>query len=307
MKKLIIPVLMMLTVVPAMAQNKAPELPDLNTMVESIGTPLLYVILGVSVILLILVSLIYYLVAGLRDKVMAELDPSYVPKSQQSIWGKIFQVKPTSTDKDVVLEHSYDNIVELNNPIPGWFMVLFYITVVFAVGYMFNYHVFKYSKLQEAEYTTEVEKAKAEYEVYLKTVGDKINAETVTLLTDAAEIAKGKEMYLQNCKACHGDAGQGNQIGPNLTDEYWLHGGGVKNVFKTISEGVQQKGMQSWKKKFSPAQIQQLASFVISMQGTNPPDAKAPQGEKWTKGGTASPAAGEPAKTDSANVQLSLN
>jgi cytochrome c oxidase cbb3-type subunit 3 len=88
-------------------------------------------------------------------------------------------------------------------------------------------------------------------------------------------------VYLNSCAACHGQAGEGN-VGPNLTDAYWLHGGGIKNVFKTVKYGVPEKGMIAWEKQLSPAQIAQVSSYILSMQGTNPPNAKAPQGELWT-------------------------
>jgi cytochrome c oxidase cbb3-type subunit III len=282
--------LLLLAAMPAMAQSLGnPNEPyTFSSLVSSLGDTLLYIILSISLLMLFLVTVIYFSVMRLRDKILAETHPEYEAKSQQSLWARVFEVSPTSADKDVMLDHSYDNIVELNNPIPRWFMVLFYSTVVFAVVYLLNYHVFKSSKLQLAEYETEVEQAQIAYQAYLKEAGDKINPETVTLLTDKDEVEKGKEMFLRpgSCYSCHGKNGEGN-IGPNLTDEYWIHGGGIKNVFKTISEGAPNTTMVSWKKKFSPLEIQQIASYVISLEGSKPDKAKEPQGEKWLDGATA--------------------
>ena len=99
-------------------------------------------------------------------------------------------------------------------------------------------------------------------------------------MLDAAGIASGMKLYNTNCGACHGDKGQGG-VGPNLTDAYWLHGGSISHVFKSIKYGIVDKGMKSWKEDFSPTQIAQLASFIESIQGTNPPGAKEKQGDLY--------------------------
>lgn len=290
MKKYMLLFLSLMAVATMQAQHLGnPDVPfTFSDIISGIGNTLMYIILAIVIVMLFLVTAVYYAVAMLRDKILAESDPAYAARAKQSLWGRIFEVKHTSTDKDVMLEHSYDNIVELNNPIPRWFMALFYITVVFGIVYVLNYHVFKVSKLQDDEYKAELEKADADYQVYLKTAGDKINATSVTALTTPEELGKGKELFMKNCFACHGQNGEGG-IGPNLTDEYWLHGGGVKNIFKTISEGVQEKGMKSWKKDFSPAQIQQISSYILSLQDSKPAGAKQPEGQKWEEGGTAAP------------------
>jgi cytochrome c oxidase cbb3-type subunit 3 len=107
-----------------------------------------------------------------------------------------------------------------------------------------------------------------------------VNSETVIALTDADAISAGQGIYIQNCVACHGQKGEGS-VGPNLTDEYWIHGGGIKNVFKTVQNGVPAKGMISWKSQLSPKQIQQVSSFILTFQGTKPDNGKAPQGDIW--------------------------
>lgn len=284
MKKYIIPVLLLLAVMPLQAQHLGnPDVPyTISDAIGNMGNTLLYIILGIAVVVLILVAVVYVSVTRLRDTVLAEDNPEYAAKAKQSLWARVFEVSHTSTDKDRMLDHNYDDIQELDNPIPAWFMWLFYGTVAFAIVYMINYHVLGTGKLQEEEYQAQVEQAEIDYQVYLQTVGDKINAETVTLLTDENAIADGQELFMKNCVACHGKQAEGTQIAPNLTDEYWLHGGGVKNVFRTITDGVELKGMKSWKKDFSTVEIQKIASFIISLQGSNPAGAKEPQGEKWT-------------------------
>lgn len=286
--KYIIPALLLLATTPVAAQSLGnPDEPyTFSSMVSQLGNTLLYIILSISVLMLFLVTIIYYSVMSLRDKILAESNPEYAARAQQSLWGRIFEVKHTSTDKDVMLDHSYDSIVELNNPIPRWFMALFYGTVVFGVVYLLNYHVFKSSKLQVEEYEFAMKEAEIEVQNYLKTAGDKINSETVTLLTDKGLIEEGGALFQKNCVACHGKKAEGTTAAPNLTDEYWLHGGGIKNVFKTITNGVELKGMKSWKKDFSPGQIQQIASYVLSLQGSKPANAREPQGEKWSEGQT---------------------
>ena len=114
----------------------------------------------------------------------------------------------------------------------------------------------------------------------MEKTGTFINAENVKLLTSPADLSSGKSIFEANCVACHRkDAG--GLVGPNLTDDYWIHGGGIKNIFHTISEGVPQKGMISWKTQLNPKQIQEVASYVISLHGTNPENPNPPQGTIW--------------------------
>ncbi|MGC4057237.1 MAG: c-type cytochrome [Chitinophagaceae bacterium] len=149
--------------------------------------------------------------------------------------------------------------------------------------------------LQIEEYTIAVAEAKAEHEAFLKTQANNVDENNVAVL-DAEGIAAGQALFTANCVACHGGKGQGAVVGPNLSDKYWLHGGGIKDIFKTIKYGWQEKGMKSWKDDFSPNQIAQLASFVYSLRNTNPPNPKEPQGELYNE------AAASPAKADAANV-----
>ena len=186
---------------------------------------------------------------------------------------------PIEKEKDILMEHDFDGIKELDNRIPPWFNYLFYGTIIFGIVYMLDYHVLKTGKLPAQEYQEEMQQAALQRAELIKS-GALVNENNVTRLTDASALSDGKEVFKANCVPCHGENGQGI-IGPNLTDEYWIHGGGIKNVFKTIKYGVPAKGMLTWEGKLNPREIQEVASYVLSLQGTNPPNAKAPQGQKW--------------------------
>ncbi len=200
---------------------------------------------------------------------------------------------PVEKEATVQFEHEYDGIRELDNVLPPWWLWMFYATIIFSVAYLIHYHVSPikaFEKVgfvgpgvgQEELYKMEVQEAEKKKQEYLAVVAGKINEENVTALSDANEIQQGKEVFTSNCVTCHGKEGQGG-TGPNLTDDYWLRGGGIKNIFKVIKYGVPEKGMISWESQLSPKQIQQVASFILTLRGTNPPGAKEPQGELWTE------------------------
>jgi len=212
---------------------------------------------------------------------------------------KLTRSKDIEQEKDVMLDHDYDGIKELDNVLPPWWVGLFYACVAFALFY-FPYYQFFGGNNQAKEYENEVATAKLEIAEYMKTAPDVMDKEKVTLLTDADALAKGKEIFTTNCVACH-RADAGGQIGPNLTDEQWIFGGDIKNVFNTVMEGGREgKGMVSWKATIKPSDIQKVASYVLSLQGTNPPNPKAPEGDFWKDGVKVEGNA--PAKQDSVSV-----
>ena len=202
-------------------------------------------------------------------------------KQKRTFWQKVLSLRPLSEEKDIVIEHDFDGIKELDNPPPGWSMYLFYGTIIFAVVYLLNFHVFKLGKSQEDEYIAEMEQAEAAKEAFLAQSANRVDENTVTYSNDPAVISAGQAIFEKNCVACHGDKGQGT-VGPNLTDDYWLHGGTVKSIFKTIKYGVPDKGMISWEKQLTPKEIAELASYIKSLRGTNPAGAKEPQGVEDT-------------------------
>lgn len=203
-----------------------------------------------------------------------------LPKQQgnkTSIWTRLLGLKPLEQEKDIVIPHAYDEIHELDNPVPRWFNVLFYGTLVFAVAYLIIYHVADIGDRQDTEYVKQVEKAAIDKRLYLaKTPAIDENS----IKFDQSMVANGATIYAASCAPCHGDKGQG-LVGPNLCDEFWLHGGSIKDVFKTIKSGFAAKGMPGWEKNMSAKNLAEVASYVISLKGTNPDGAKAAQGEKY--------------------------
>jgi len=218
-------------------------------------------------------------------EIAIELNPAKNKETKRKgeVWEKLLSLKPLSEEKDLIIEHEYDGIQELDNPTPAWFMYLFYGTITFAVGYLLNYHVFKTSPLQYEEYKIEMAQADADHQVYLSKAANRVDENTVKLVNTPAVIASGQAIFKTNCVACHGDHAQGS-VGPNLTDDYWLHGGKINDLFKTVKYGVLAKGMPTWEKVLSPKQISDVANYVKSLHGTSPANPKAPQGILETDG-----------------------
>jgi len=189
------------------------------------------------------------------------------------------EAKAVEQEEEIILDHNYDGIKELDNNLPPWWVYMFYATIIFAVVYLVRFEVLD-GYTQDMEYAESVAKAKRELAAFRSTSKEAIiDSETVTILTSESDLKRGKAVYNLNCAACHiGDGGGG--IGPNLTDKYWLLGGGIKNVFATITNGGRDgKGMVAWGKTLKPNDIQKVASYIMSMQGTTPEKPKPPQGE----------------------------
>lgn len=201
-----------------------------------------------------------------------------VQQPKIGLWEKLLSLKPMEEEKDLEIPHVYDGIKELNNPIPAWFNLLFYGSLIFAVGYYYYYHIGEYGPRQDTEYEIEMAKADADKRKFLAQSAVSFDENSVKL--DALLIANGKNVYDANCVACHGDQGQG-AVGPNLVDEYWIHGGSINDIFKTIKYGVPEKGMVSWEKNLSSKNISEVTNYIMSLSGTKPANAKAPQGELY--------------------------
>lgn len=199
-----------------------------------------------------------------------------------SWWDKINKLRPVSQEAELDLGHDYDGIRELNNRLPPWWLYGFYGTIIFAVIYLWRFEVSHNGPSSKQEYESAIARAEIKVQEYLKKKGEAVDENTVTLLTSADDIAAGKAIFTDpsKCPACHNPDGGGNAVGPNLTDEYWLYGGSIKNIFKTIKYGTS-KGMRSWKDDLSAKQIAQLASYVKSLQGTKPANPREPQGELY--------------------------
>jgi len=175
-----------------------------------------------------------------------------------------------------MLDHEYDGIQELDNHLPPWWKWLFYGTIVFAVVYLFIF-VTTDSMDQYKIYDKKVAQAEEAKAAYLATLSNNVDETNVEFTTDPANLALGAELYIANCATCHGELGEG-KIGPNLTDEYWIHGGDIVDVFKTVKYGIANK-MIAWESQLLPGQMSDVSSYVLSLKGTNPPNPKEPQGE----------------------------
>ncbi len=219
-----------------------------------------------------------------KEEAVVENNPDYELVIEPGVvkltfWQKILSLRPIAEEKELLIMHDYDEIQELDNPIPAWFNWLFYGSVVFGIVYLLNFHVFKLGKLQDEEYAVEMKVAEKEKEVFLAKSGNMVDENNVKISTELAVLESGKALFAQNCVACHGANGEGI-VGPNLTDEFWIHGGKINNVFKTIKYGVPEKGMISWEKQLTPKQISDVSNYIESLKGTKPANPKAPQGVK---------------------------
>ena len=177
-------------------------------------------------------------------------------------------------------DHVYDGIKELDNPLPPWLKYLFYITIVISFSYMMLLFVFKDDDMvQRKEYSKEMTAARAKTEV---AVNDEAVKSAAQPMTQEQILAAGKVIFDKTCLVCHGKFGEG-LVGPNFTDEYWIHGGKPEDLLKVINEGVIEKGMISYKSQLNKTQINNVISYILSLQGTNPPNQKAHEGEKMGK------------------------
>ncbi|MGS2726926.1 cbb3-type cytochrome c oxidase N-terminal domain-containing protein [Psychroserpens sp. BH13MA-6] len=208
-------------------------------------------------------------------------EPSKLLSWLKTTYTKLVGTKPIEEEHDLVLDHNYDGIKELDNDLPPWWLYGFYASIVFAAIYLARFHVFNGDNQYE-ELEAEIAQAEIEIEAYKKTAKDLVDFNTVTVLTDASDLKEGQVIFETNCVACH-KADGGGGIGPNLTDKHWILGGGIKNVFKTVAEGGRDgKGMIAWKQSLKPSEIAQVASYVLQFQGTTPAEPKAAEGDIWT-------------------------
>lgn len=244
----------------------------------------LFILIAIEITIKAIDNVTYSLLTDEQRKKLDEATNLSLTETEwyKNLMKKLTKSEPIESEASLLMDHDYDGIKELDNNLPPWWVYLFYGCIGFAAIYLVRYELLGADN-QEMELQKELAQAKIDIEEYKKTAPDLMDEKTVVLLTDAAELAKGKTIFETNCVACHRADG-GGQIGPNLTDENWILGGGIKNIFHTISKGGRDgKGMVAWNAMLKPTEIQHVASYIISLKGTNPKDAKAPEGEVWVE------------------------
>jgi cytochrome c oxidase cbb3-type subunit 3 len=253
--------------------------------------PMVSVFLFVFLFLLIAIEIVKAAVDNVTYQMMTEeqkkqldevtsIDISITEKQwYKNLMKRLTRSEPIENES-LLLDHDYDGIRELDNKLPPWWLYLFYGCILFGAVYLIRYEIMGGDD-QETELRKEIAQSKIDVEKYMLTAPDMMDESKVIKLTDAPALAKGKVIFTANCAACH-RADAGGQIGPNLTDDHWIFGGSIKNLFHTITNGGRDgKGMVAWKGTLKPTEIQLVASYVLSLQGSKPKDPKAPDGEFW--------------------------
>ncbi len=260
-----------------------------------------------AVVLVVLIVAIYFLrilnvlTQEAEKEKAVKLGIAYAPKKAwwTNFIDQLNAAVPVEKEKEIELNHNYDGIKELDNHLPPWWTSLFIGSIIWGIIYMIVYHVSGTLPLQADEYEQEVTLANEQArKLKASQPQEIIDENTLTFTNDLELIEKGKAVFLSStCATCHRADGGGNAIGPNLTDEYWIHGGSVQNIFATIKNGVVEKGMPAWGKAMSAKDVKAATFYIMSLQGSKPADAKAPQGEFYKQ---------EVVKPDSTKVQASL-
>jgi cytochrome c oxidase cbb3-type subunit 3 len=186
--------------------------------------------------------------------------------------------KADTHDGEDRVVHEVDGIQEYDNRLPNWWLYSLYGTILFAVGYWYHYQSGGFGASPAEAYKVDTERALAEQASQMK-VGEATPETLAALAKDPTAIALGKQVFTSTCAACHRADG-GGVVGPNLTDEFWLHGGAPDRVFRTIATGVPDKGMPAWQPPLGALKTQAVTAYVLGLRGKNVPGGKAPQGER---------------------------
>lgn len=265
----------------------------------------LFLLIAIEITIKAVDTITYQLLTEEQKAKLAETSAGGLKENNwySNLMKKLTKSVPIEKEGELLLDHDYDGIRELDNNLPPWWVYSFYACIIFAVIYLVRFEIMGADN-QEMELKKEMAQAQIDIAEYKKNAPDLMDEKTVTLLTDAEGLAAGKAIFTANCAACH-RADAGGQIGPNLTDDQWILGGGIKNVFHTLVNGGRDgKGMISWKGTLKPKEMQQVASYVLSLKGSNPKDPKAPEGEIWVdENAPKTTATATPAATDSTAVK----
>ena len=257
------------------------------------------IVLGLAVLVCLVALLaMYALLVAMRTMLRMKLADEGVVKEEKELiaaregeegvgfwgrfWNRFNESVPVAKESSVVTDHEYDGIRELDNRLPGWWLYGFYFTIFFGLAYLVHYHVLGTGKSQDEEYQTAMVEAEESVKLYLASLDNLVDENTVELSLETADLNAGKAIYEANCSVCHANDGGGG-VGPNFTDKYWIHGGDIKSIFSTIKYGVPAKGMISWESQLSPKKMQQVASYIYTLEGNTAADPKEPQGELFER------------------------
>ncbi|MCF6360495.1 MAG: c-type cytochrome [Cyclobacteriaceae bacterium] len=247
-------------------------------------------LVAITAVLVLLVAIYALQVINKLEK-----DQPEGSREEDSLWSRFLEIAnnraPEDKEADIMLDHNYDGIRELDNHLPPWWKWLFYITIIWGVVYLIGHHFTGWFPLQEEEYEIAMAEANKEKEANLAANAEAggFDESTLEYTADAAMIEAGKKTFGRNCTTCHGQGG-GGIAGPNLTDDYWIHGGSIKDIFRVVKEGVPNTAMIQWSNQLSPTQIQEVSNYVMFIRGTNPENALKPQGTLYEEGATSSSA-----------------
>lgn len=273
--KVLIPLGLLMWSTSLMAQGTAPA-STAGLSATAMTILLICVICAELLLILFFASKTNEFIQKMEVREVLKARPDNLMEWLKAKWAAMNFKQPIEEEYKIDTGHSYDGIRELDNIIPPWFTTAFLLTIVFGIGYLYRYHIAKSAPMQIQEYQNEVTMANLKHDEYLKTQASSIDENNVALMT-GADLEAGKKTFVTLCAACHKVDG-GGMVGPNLTDEYWIHGGSIKNLFTVIKYGVPDKGMISWKEQLNPQQMAQVANYILTLKGTNPPDAKEKQG-----------------------------
>ncbi|NOS90903.1 MAG: c-type cytochrome [Cyclobacteriaceae bacterium] len=289
MKKFFITLsLFVLTLPLAFGQDAAAATPAATSFLDDPLLPFYIVVGFIFIIALLVLTVAAYMLRVLNimtrqaEKERAEklgIEFKEAPSMLKRLWEEWNSLKPLEKESEIMLDHNYDGIRELDNHLPPWWKWLFYFTIGFAAVYLMVFEVFNTLPTQLQEYDNEV--AYAQQQALKRQASNPVAAideNSVEATTDALALADGKQTFLTTCASCHRKDG-GGDIGPNLTDEYWLHGGTIKDVFKVVRHGVAGTNMIAWEGVISPEKMKNVASYVLTLQGSNPANPKKPQGD----------------------------
>lgn len=276
---------------PAISEAQEAAAATSSTSIAGLSATTFYLFIAVLAIELLVILVMSFFVKSFlaKEKVTVPVEITAERKLSftKTWWEKINSFKPADQEASIDMGHDYDGIRELNNRLPPWWIYGFYMTIFVGVVYLWRYHIAETAPLSKQEFEIEWKRGEEQKAAFLAKAGSEVDENTVVLLKDPAALEPAKAIFKQTCIACHGSEGQGNAVGPNLTDVYWIHGGSIKDIFKIIKYGWPEKGMKSWKDDYSPVQIAQLASYIKSLHGTNPPNPKEKQGELYQENNTA--------------------